>query len=79
MLRGIEKLMQQLQDEAAKTGEVQKTFISSGGVQPIIKDGKVVGRFQFASLEMTVTSKKKTRKRKTKKGGNDGRQRTAKG
>lgn len=62
MLRGIEKLMQQLQDDAEKTGEVQKTVVSSGGMQPIIKDGKVVGRFQFAALEMTVTPKKKKRK-----------------
>lgn len=66
-LKGIEKLMQQLQDDADKTGDVQKTVISSGGMQPIVKDGKVIGRFQFASLEITVTPKKK--KRKTKKGG----------
>ena len=67
MLRGIEKLMQQLQDEAAKTGEVQKTMISSGGVQPIVKNGKVVGHFQFASLEMTVTPTKKKRRKSASK------------
>ena len=65
-LKGIEKLMQQLQDDAEETGEVQKTVISSGGMQPIIKDGKVVGRFQFASLEMTVTPKKKKRRKARK-------------
>lgn len=68
-LKGIEKLMQQLQDDADKTGDVQKTVISSGGMQPIVKDGKVVGRFQFAALEMTVTPKAPKKKRKTKKGG----------
>jgi len=67
MLEGIEKLMQQLQDDAEKTGTAQKTMITSGGKQPIIKNGKVVGHFAFASLEMTVTPTKK--KRKAKKGG----------
>lgn len=69
MLEGIEKLMQQLQDDADKTGTVQKTMITSGGKQPIIKNGKVVGHFAFASLEMTVTPTKKRRKASSKKKG----------
>lgn len=62
----IETLMTALAVQADATGETQTTQLSSGGWQPIIKDGKKVGRVRFAMLDITITPAKK--KRKTKGG-----------
>ncbi len=65
----IETLMTALAVQADATGETQTTQLSSGGWQPIIKDGKNVGRIRFAMMDITITPTKKKRKANKSKGG----------
>jgi hypothetical protein len=56
-----------LQRAAEESGEAQVQRFSTQGWQPIMRDGKRVGRVRIVMAEMTVTPAKKQRKPKAKK------------
>jgi len=65
-LKSIERMMDVLQSQANQSGDTQTVSASSGGWIPVIKDGKKVGRMRFAMMDITITPKKKP-KRKAKR------------
>ena len=60
----IETLMATLKAQAESTGDAQTALVSTGGWQPIVKNGKTVGRMRFAAMEITVTAPKKAKRKK---------------